>query len=135
MRPRHDEHHHRLTLQWIRNPHGSRLCYIGPVERGGLDLRRSHPLAGDLDCVVGAAQDVPEPFLVDQRPIAVHPDVGPARPVRLQIALRVLPQSEGHAEVGASDHELPDLAPHRLALLVEDRGVDAGDRTREAAGL
>src|SRR5207248_1529315 len=42
--------------------------------------------------------------------------------------------SERHTQVGAADNQLADLAPHGLAVLVEDRRVDAGDRTREAAG-
>src|SRR5205823_14431778 len=119
----------------IRTPDGGRLRNIGAIERGSLDLCRPDTIARHLDGVVGTAQDVPERVLIDQGPITVYPDVGPARPVGLQVSLRVFPPSERHAQVGAADHELPDLAPNWLPALVEDGRIDAGDRTRKAAGF
>src|SRR2546427_3547512 len=37
-------------------------------------LFRSEALARDLERVVGAPLEEPEPVVVDQRPVAVHPD-------------------------------------------------------------
>ena len=78
IRSGHDEHQHCLALERIRNADGGGLGGVGAVESRGLHLRRAHPLARDLDGVIGATQDVPEPILVDLRPVAVDPDVGPA---------------------------------------------------------
>ena len=55
--------------------------------RIGFDFRRADALAGDLQGVVAAAEDVPVAVLVALRPVAVDPDVRPARPVGIEISL------------------------------------------------
>src|ERR687887_531890 len=66
--------------------------------------------AGDFDRVVGAALDEPEAVVVDQGPVAVDPDVGPARPVGLKIALAITPEAACHAGPGLANDQLADLA-------------------------
>src|SRR4029079_12100556 len=93
----------------------------------GLDLRRTDPLARDLERVVGAAADVPVAVGVDHGPVAVDPDAGQAAPVGLDVALAILPEAAGHARLRSPDHQLADLAPERSSFGVHDvgRGADA----------
>src|SRR2546427_11125149 len=98
-------------------------------------LFRSEALARDLERVVGAPLEEPEPVVVDQRPVAVHPDVLPAGPVRLLVARRVLPEALRHARPRRRNDELADLAAHGSARLVEDLRGHARDDPREGARL
>src|SRR5688572_326727 len=84
------------------------------------DFRRSQPLACHLDRVVRAAEDVPQPVVVDGSPVAMDPDAGKAGPVRLLVAFRVAPESTRHANPWRTHHELTNVIPHRLTLLVDD---------------
>ena len=88
----------------------------GCVNEHRFDLGRADPLAGDLDRVVRAPEDVPEAVLVDRCPVAVHPDVREARPVRLQVALGVVPEAARHADPRRADDQLADLIAHGPAL-------------------
>src|SRR6266478_3727446 len=97
-----------------------------------LDLRRPQALACDLDGVVGAAKHVPEAILwIDVSPVAVHPGVWKAAPVRVEVALAVAPESTRHARPGIADDELADFAAHRAAFCIDDVGGDARHRARE----
>src|SRR6266853_4179657 len=99
-----------------------------------LNLGRSEPLAGYLDRVVRSSQHVPEPVLrVDIRPIAVDPHIGKAIPVSLHIAIAIAPEAASHARPRVADHELADLAPHRLALGVDHVRRDPRNWTGERA--
>ena len=75
-----------------------------------------------------------EPLAVvgDAREVAVPPHVGPARPVRLEVALAVVPQAAGHARPRLRAHELADRAAHRPAVVVEhvDRHAERGPAER-----
>ena len=73
----------------------------GCADGGALDLGRADPLARHLERVVRAAVDEPEAVGVDLGPVAVHPQAGPARPVRLHVALRGRPRSRGSCPASA----------------------------------
>src|SRR5919198_3032302 len=100
-----------------------------------LDLGGAEALARDLEGVVGAPLKEPEAVVVDVRPVAVHPDVLPARPVGLLVACRVLPEALRHAGPWRRHDQLTDLAAHGPARLVKDVGGHAGDEPREGARL
>src|SRR5207247_411960 len=86
-----------------------------------LHLGRPQPLARDLDRVVRSPKHVPEPVVgIDVRPVAVHPDVGKAIPVGLDVAIAIAPEAARHARPRVADHQLADLAAHRLAVGVDD---------------
>src|SRR5262249_4202354 len=89
----------------------------------------------DLQRVVRAAVDEPVTVLVDIGPIAVHPDAGPPRPVRLEIALRVAPEPRGHAGPGPRHDELAHFAADGPALLAVALGRHARDGAVERTGL
>src|SRR6185436_17829075 len=69
---------------------------------------------------VAAATDVPVAVVVDDRPVAVDPGAGEAGPVRLDVALRGVPEAAGHARLRRSDHQLAHLAAKWPALGIRD---------------
>src|SRR5215470_5118893 len=79
--------------------------------------------------------DIPEAILVNIRPVTVHPDILPARPVGFQIAFRILPEACRHPRPGLPDHKFSHLPAHRLALLVKALCGHAGYRPVKGAGL
>ena len=69
------------------------------------------------------------------REVAVPPHVGPARPVRVEVALRIVEQPTRHARPRLGAHELADRAAHRMAGVVEhvDRHAERGPAERARA--
>ncbi len=100
-----------------------------------LHLGRAKPLAGHLDRVVGAAEDVPHAVLVDGRPVAMDPHARPARPVGVEIALPVAPEAARHADPRGADDQLAHLPAHGLAVAVHHIGGHAGARRGEGGRL
>src|SRR3954452_7487793 len=99
-----------LALHLVRHADRRGLSDRGVADRGRLELRRPHPLAGDVERVVGAAVEEPESVLVDRRPVAVRPDPGEAAPVGLDELLRIAPEAACHARERPAADELADLA-------------------------
>ena len=60
---------------------------------------------------------------------------GQARPVGVEVALRVAPEAARHADPRLADDQLADFAAHGLAVLVHHVGGHAGQRAGEAHGL
>src|SRR5262244_1770831 len=79
--------------------------------------------------------DVPEAILVNIRPVTVHPDILPARPVGFEITVWVFPEASRHPRPGLRDHEFSHLPAHRLALLVKAVRGHARDRPIKGARL
>ena len=79
--------------------------------------------------------DVPEAILVNIRPVTVHPDILPARPVGFEITVWVFPKASRHPWPGLRDHEFSHLPAHRLALLVKAVRGHARNRPVKGAGL
>src|SRR5882757_10910508 len=115
----HDEHDNRLSLELVRYANRRRLQHRRMRRRGGLDFSRSHPLARDLERVVAAALDVTELIRVDPRPIAVHPHIGKATPVRGEILLGIAPEAARHAGPRFANDELADRTTHRAATIID----------------
>src|SRR5207245_1943871 len=93
---------------------------------------RPQTLARDLDGVVAPTKHVPQTILgVDISPVAVHPCIGQPRPVRVEVALAIAPESARHAGPRVADHQLADLAAHRLAFRVDDVRGNSWQRARE----
>ena len=96
--------------------------------------RRPEPLARELDRVVGAA--VQEPLAVvaiDAREVAVPPHVGPARPVRLEIALAGRATTRASCPATACVHTSSPTSPRTgLPVVVEhvDRHAERGAAER-----
>src|SRR5947207_25335 len=114
--PQYDEHDNRLALDLMRNADRGRLEHRRMRRRRRLDLRRTDAFTGDLQRVVAPAFDVPEPVLVDARPIAVHPDIGKPLPIGREVLLAIAPESACHARPRFADHELADRATQRPPL-------------------
>ena len=86
--PEHGEAPDDLPLDFVGHADRGRLGDGGVADQDRLDLGRPEPLAGDLDRVVAAAVEEPVAVVVDRGPVAVDPDVRPARPVGAQVARR-----------------------------------------------
>ncbi len=97
------------------------------------DLGRCQALARHVHDVVGAAQDEPLPVLVDQGEVAVAPQAGEGRPVRLEIAGLVPPHPARHRRPGLTAHQLADLTAHRLCPVVHHVDVHAQRRAAQRA--
>src|SRR6185295_17932256 len=134
-RPQHHEAHDRFALHVVRHADDAGLGDRGVAHQHGLDFRGAQPLAGDLQRVVRAALDEPEAVVVHEGPVTVDPDVGPAGPVRLLVALRILPEAGRHAGPGLGDDELTYLSADGPAVVAEALRCHARDRTGERARL
>src|SRR5438093_13480096 len=82
----------------------------------GLDFGGTEPLSGDLDRVVGAAENVPETILIHRSPIPVDPDVGESAPVGLKITIGIFPKTARHADPGLADDKLAHLSTNRRSF-------------------
>ena len=127
-----DEAPDALALDLVGDADGGRLGDGGMSDGRALDLGRAEPLAGNLERVVAPAVEEPEAVGVDRGPVAVGPDVGPARPVCRQVALRIVPEAPGHPRPGLRADQLANPAAERPALGVED--VDGHPQARAAEG-
>ena len=123
--PRPQPHFHYAALTAPRHPHPRRLGDSGVRHTRRLHPGRPQAVAGELDGVVTASAEVPEAVVGDFRPIAMHPDVRPSRPVGLQVAPRILPEAKRHPDIRLADDQLANLALHRLHPVVVDRGIHA----------
>src|SRR6185312_2983381 len=85
--------------------------------------------------VVRTSQDVPEAVIVDPRPVAVHPDVRPARPVGAEVTRVVAPEAARHADPGSANHQFADLAAHRLTGRIDHIGGHPRHRAGKGARL
>ena len=97
------------------------------------DFGGAESLAGNLDRVVAAAEDVPETIVVHGGPVAVNPDIRETRPVGFQVALRIIPETARHADPRLPEDEFTDLPAHGVAGFVHDIGGHTGQRTAEGA--
>src|ERR1700732_3281259 len=101
----------------------------------GLDFGRAETFARDLERIVGTAEQEPMAVGVAKRPVAMHPDSLEAAPVRIEIALRILPETLGHARPRVQRCKLAHRVYHRLAVVVERDHFDAGYGGVEPAWL
>src|SRR5207248_10732745 len=96
-----------------------------------LDLHRRKTVAGDVDHVVGAADDPEVAVLVSLRRVADDVDVlAPLRPVRLDVALVLLVERAQHAGPRPAQGEEAAALLDDVALLVDDAGFYARERLR-----
>ena len=121
----------------MRDADGGCLPHGGVRDRGGLELGRPDPLAGDVERVVRAPVQEPEAVLVDGRPVAVDPDAGQPPPVRLEVALWVAPEAARHGGERLAADELAHVAgaDERVALVVDDVHRHPERRPAERARL
>src|SRR5206468_4941316 len=80
-----------------------------------------------------AAEEPEVAVLVALGPVAGEVDVVVLRPVLLHEAVGIAPDPAQHPRPGLAEHEVAGL--RRAPLLVQDLGVDAGERQRRGAGL
>ena len=92
-------------------------------------------LPATLDCVVAPPQYVPVAVLVDLSPIPMTPNAGPARPVCLDISLRIFPESSRHPDPGLADDQLADPVPDRAPVFINNVCCNAGARPAKGARL
>src|SRR4051794_41469747 len=93
-------------------------------------------MARDVHHVVDTAEEPEVPVLVDARTVAREVHVLVLRPVRLAEALIVAEDAAQHRRPRALQHEIAAPArPDLVAALVEDAGLDAGERLRRGSGL
>src|SRR5438067_6234393 len=102
-------------------------------DRGRFDLGRSDSLAGELDRIVGASKNEARVLVVHHRPIAVDPDLRPARPICVEVTSGILPEPASHPDPRLADYQLANGAANRLPPIVDDVGVDPGNRTGKRA--
>src|SRR5947208_16264639 len=65
----------------------------------------------------------------------MHPDLWPPRPVGVQIALWIAPESMRHPRPRFRDRQFPHFSPHRLAIGVKNFGGDPKAGASEGTGL
>ena len=87
------EDDHLAALDRIRHADRGRFDHLRVADQDRFDLRRAQALAGHLDRVVRATQDIPQPVAVDRGEVAVHPDTRPARPVGFHVTSAGLSRS------------------------------------------
>jgi hypothetical protein len=104
------EGHRHLALEWIGHANHRHLGHAGVARDALLDLARAQPVTGDIDHVVGAAQDEEIAVRVAHAPVEgrIHRLTGNAGPVGFDEAVVV--------------------APHRLHAARRQRAHD-GDNT------
>src|SRR2546422_8390546 len=123
-RARHHEDNDCLALDLVRHTDRRRFGHGRMGDRGGLDLGRPDTLAGDLQRVVAPPFDVPVALVVDARPVAMHPRVLEARPIRPEVAavlrLPISPEPARHPRPWLANDKLADSTPHRSSVLVHD---------------
>ena len=88
----------------------------------GFNFSRAQTFPGDLDGVIGAAEDIPQAIIIDGRPIPVNPDIGKARPVSLEVAFRVFPKTASHTDPWFPHDQFANLVPNRATLLIHNVG-------------
>src|SRR6185295_16258690 len=94
---------------------------------------RREAVAADLEDVVHAAQQPEIALLVALGAVAGEVPLAELRPVGLLVALGIAVDAAQHPGPGRLDHQQPRV--DRLALLVHDVGVDAGEGDAGGAGL
>ena len=136
VRRQHGEGDHALALHLVRYADDGGFGDGVVADEDGFDFGGADALAGDLQGVVAAAEDVPVAVLVAHRPVAVGPDVLAARPVGFEYRSRSLRNPRAMPIQGLRMTSSP-TAPvgTGLAGLVDDIGVDSGTRRRERARL
>ena len=93
-------------------------------------------MAGDVHHVVDPAEQPEVAVPVDPRAVAGEVDVAVLRPVRLPVAVVVAEDAAEHRRPRPLQHEIAAAARADLvALLVEDRGVDARERSVAEPGF
>jgi hypothetical protein len=86
---------------------------------------------GDVHDVVDPAQEPEVAVLVDARTVAREVRARKAPPVRLDVALVVAIDAAQHGRPRPSEDQVAAAArPDLVALLVDDGGLDAGERLR-----
>src|SRR5437867_12653253 len=80
----------------------------------------TEPLAGYFNRVIAAAQNVPESIVIGRGPIAVEPDVGKSRPIRVDVTLSIFPEAARHSNPRLADYEFADFASHCFSIFVFD---------------
>src|SRR5262245_33382830 len=100
-------------------------------DRCGLDFCGSHSLSSDLERVVRAATDVPEPAVVNLGPIAVNPYVGETCPVGVKIALGISPKAASHADPRLANNQFTHSAPDWISFFIYYVRVHPRNWTRE----
>src|SRR4029078_3887551 len=93
IRAKHAEADERLTLERIGNADRRGLDHVWILDQHRFAFSWPEPLPSDLDRVVRAAEDVPQPIVIDRSPITMDPDIGEARPVGLHVKLGVVPET------------------------------------------
>lgn len=123
-----------LALGVVGDAQGYGFGDGGVGDEEALDFGGAEAFAGDLEGVIGAAEDVPLAVGVDAGEVAVDPEVGAAGEVGVEIALSVVPEAAGHADPGGAEDEFADLPDDGVAGVVDDIGGHAGEGAGEAAG-
>src|SRR5712691_8562548 len=117
-------------------PDDSGLGDLRVRDERGFDLRRRDAMPGDLHDVVDATHEPEVAFLIATRSVAGEVLPGIAAPVGLAVALVVLVDTAEHRGPRPRKDEIPRTTErHRLALLVHDVGLYAGERERRTAGF
>ena len=92
-----------------------------------LDLGGRDPVSGDVHDIVDATQEPQGPVEVDLGAVTGEVVLRPPRPVGVDVALVVAPDTAQHRGPGLGEHEVTAVAGfNRGAVVVDDRCADAG---------
>ncbi len=106
------------------------------ADQRALDLRRTQPVAADLDHVVHAPDHPDIPVLVAPRAVAGHVHTGEARPIVLHVAVGIAVDGAHHARPRALDHQIALFVGRSgVTLFVQHVHLDAGEWQRRTARL
>ena len=128
-----DERLHDLTAQIVGLADHAGLGDRGMRHQRGFDFERADALARGVDDVVGAALEPEVAVLVDVRGVAGEVVAGELEV--LLVARGVVPDLAHHPGPAGLDAQQPErVGRERVALLVEDRRLDARDGAAHRAG-
>ncbi len=125
----------RLTGGRVRAPAHRRLGDALVVDERRLDLDRRDPVPRDVHHVVDAAEQPEVAVLVDPRAVAGEVEAREALPVRRPEPRVVAEDAARHRRPRPLEDEVAAALLDLLALLVDDRRGDPGERLRRRAGL
>src|SRR5439155_10580650 len=125
-----------LPRHLVRTAADGRLRDLGVIDQCAFDFDRRDAVPGDVHDVVDTAEQPEIAVLVDPRPVAREVGVLELRPIRLPVAGVIFVDAAQHRRPGTPQHEIASRAGADLvALLVDNRGIDAGEGFGGRAGL
>ena len=100
------------------------------VHESGLDLGGGDPVTRDVHHIVHTAEHPDVAVLVDLRAVTCEVPTLEARPVGVEVALRVAPDTTQHGRPGTGERQVAASVGDRFTTVVDQFGADAREAAR-----